>query len=147
MTSFAQSKRPTSLQQRHIITLYHIAGEVTSNPKLPSGSMVILSWFYRTFTLLLRSFASQHQRVRFWIDAVCINQVGDEGKAEENAQIPLMSRIYHQAASVIVWLGAAEYDSNKTLDNIIQQKVEAMQNLEFATDFGRLLKRPWFRRT
>lgn len=82
-----------------------------------------------------------------WIDAICIDQVRDEGKAEMSNQIPLMGRIYHQAASVIVWLGAAEYNSNKTLDIIVQQNVEAMHNREFATDFGRLLKRPWFRRT
>ena len=58
-----------------------------------------------------------------------------------------MSRIYHQAASVIVWLGAAEHDSNEILDIIAQKNVEAMQTRKFATDFGRLLKRPWFRRT
>lgn len=51
---------------------------------------------------------------KLWIDA--INQVGNEGKAEKNVQIPLMSRIFHQAASVIVWLGAAEHDSNEILN-------------------------------
>ena len=71
---------------------------------------------------------------KLWIDAICINQVEDEGKAEKSTQIPLMSRIYHQAASVIVWLGAAEYDSNKTLDIIVQENVEAMQNHESPTD-------------
>ena len=84
---------------------------------------------------------------KLWIHAVCINQVGDEGKAAKNTQIPLMSRIYHQAASVIVWLGAAEHDSNHILDVIAQQNVEAMQTRKFAADFGRLLNRPWFRRT
>lgn len=84
---------------------------------------------------------------KLWIDAVCINQVGDEGKAEKNTQIPLMSRIYHQAASVVIWLGTAMNDSNETLDIIAQQDVEAMQTRKFAEDFGRLLKRPWFRRT
>ena len=82
-----------------------------------------------------------------WLDAICINQVGDEGRVEKNTQIPLMSRIYHQATSVIVWLGTAEHDSNEILDIITQQNVEAMQIRKFATDFGRLLKRPWFRRT
>ena len=82
-----------------------------------------------------------------WINAICINQAGDEWKAEKNTQIPISSRIYHQAASVIVWLGTAEYDSNEILDVITQQNVEAMQTRKFATDFGRLLKRPWFRRT
>ena len=84
---------------------------------------------------------------KVWVDAVCIKQVGEEGKAEKNTQVPLMSRIYHQAASVIVWLGAATNDSNETLNIIAQQDVEALQSRKFATDFGRLLKRPWFRRT
>ena len=104
---------------------------------------VVLSNLYAALTQLRKPTSTR----KLWIDAICINQVGDEGKAEKNTQIPLMSRIYHQATRVIVWLGAAEYESNKTLDIIVQQNVEAMQNREFATDFGRLLKRPWFRRT
>ena len=84
---------------------------------------------------------------KLWIDAVCINQVGDKGIAEKNTQIPLMSRIFHQAASVIVWLGAAEHGSNEILDVIAQQNVDAMQTRKFAMEFGRLLKRSWFRRT
>ena len=52
---------------------------------------------------------------------------------------PLMSRIYQQAASVIVWLGAAEDNSKETLDTIAQPDVEAMQSHRFATDFGRVL--------
>ena len=60
---------------------------------------------------------------KFWIDAICINQVGEEGKVEKNTQIPLMGRIYHQATSVIVWLGAAINGSNETLDTIAQQDV------------------------
>ena len=104
---------------------------------------VVLSNLYAALTQLRKPTSTR----KLWIDAICINQVGDEGKAEKNTQIPLMSKIYHQAASIIAWLGAAEYDSNKTLDIIVQQNVDAMQNREFATDFGRLLKRPWFRRT
>ncbi len=86
---------------------------------------------------------------KLWIDAICIDQVGDEGKAERNIQIPLMGRIYHQAAGVVVWLGsgAPEHDSDNIMDIIAQQNVEAMQSNKFAVDFGHLLKRPWFRRT
>jgi hypothetical protein len=84
---------------------------------------------------------------KLWIDVICINQVGDKGKVEKRSQIPLMGRIYHQAASVIVWLGSAEDDSDKVLDIIAQQNVEAMRTRKFAMDFGRLLKRPWFRCT
>jgi hypothetical protein len=84
---------------------------------------------------------------KLWIDAICINQVGDDGKAEKNTQIPLMGRIFHQAARVIVWLGAAEDGSDEILNIITQQNVEAIQTRKFAIDFSRLLKRPWFRRT
>ncbi|KAF8862095.1 hypothetical protein BDZ45DRAFT_671400 [Acephala macrosclerotiorum] len=41
---------------------------------------------------------------RIWIDAVCINQA-DEVTGEKNNQIMMMSRIYDQAQSVVVWLG------------------------------------------
>lgn len=38
-----------------------------------------------------------------WIDAICINQVGDV--PEKNRQLGLMADIYHEAELVIVWLG------------------------------------------
>ena len=106
-------------------------------------SFVVLWNLYAALTQLRKPTSTR----KLWIDAICINQAGDEGKAEQNSQIPLMSKIYHQAASVIVWLGAAEHDSNEVLDIIAQQNVEAMQTRKFATDFGWLLKRPCFRRT
>jgi hypothetical protein len=37
-----------------------------------------------------------------WIDAICINQ---QDNAEKATQIPLMGRIYANAASALVWLG------------------------------------------
>ena len=45
---------------------------------------------------------------KLWIDAICINQVGDKDQSEKNSQIPLMGKMYHLAARVIVWLGVAE---------------------------------------
>ena len=104
---------------------------------------VVLSNLYAALTQLRKSTSTR----KLWMDAICIKQVGDKGKAEKNSQIPLMSRIYHQAASVVLWLGAAEYDDNDVLDIIAQQNVEAMQTRKFATNFGWVLKRPWFRRT
>ena len=32
---------------------------------------------------------------KLWIDAICINQVGEKGIAEKNIQIPLMGKIYY----------------------------------------------------
>ena len=37
-----------------------------------------------------------------WVDAICINQSDVDEKSQ---QIPLMGRIYRNAASVLVWLG------------------------------------------
>jgi hypothetical protein len=39
---------------------------------------------------------------QFWIDGICINQEGDR---EKEVQIPLMHKIYTQAAACIAWLG------------------------------------------
>lgn len=44
-----------------------------------------------------------HRSKQIWIDAICVNQTDI---AERNAQVAMMSRIYGQAQSVIVWLGA-----------------------------------------
>ncbi|KAH8687097.1 heterokaryon incompatibility protein-domain-containing protein, partial [Tricladium varicosporioides] len=38
-----------------------------------------------------------------WVDAICINQ---SSIPERNQQVPLMGRIYRQASSVLIWLGA-----------------------------------------
>ncbi len=47
----------------------------------------------------------QRKKVRvLWVDAVCINQADIP---EKNVQVPLMSRLYSGADSVIVWLGAS----------------------------------------
>ncbi|GAW18585.1 hypothetical protein ANO14919_080630 [Xylariales sp. No.14919] len=50
---------------------------------------------------------NDHSRLPMWIDMVCINQT-DVG--EKASQIPLMRRIYSQAAAVVIWIN--EYDSH-----------------------------------
>ncbi|KAI3335352.1 hypothetical protein F4824DRAFT_489586 [Ustulina deusta] len=49
---------------------------------------------------------NNRSRLPMWIDMACINQT-DVG--EKASQIPLMRRIYSQAAAVIIWIN--EYDS------------------------------------
>ncbi|KAF2996873.1 hypothetical protein E8E13_004809 [Curvularia kusanoi] len=39
---------------------------------------------------------------KFWIDAICINQIDDH---EKNHQVAMMGRIYRQSAQTIAWLG------------------------------------------
>lgn len=48
-----------------------------------------------------------------WIDALCINQ---ESKDERARQIQLISKIYSQAARVVVWLGDAADNSDHALE-------------------------------
>lgn len=45
---------------------------------------------------------------KIWIDAICIDQ---NDLIERNEQVQFMDCIYRQAASVVVWLGAAGYNS------------------------------------
>ncbi|KAF4446745.1 HET domain-containing protein [Fusarium austroafricanum] len=54
---------------------------------------------------LLRTFRSQDQPCKFWIDALCIDQ---DNETEKGHQIPLMGRIYEQATEVRIWLGPAD---------------------------------------
>ncbi|PNP60666.1 hypothetical protein FNYG_14603 [Fusarium nygamai] len=44
-----------------------------------------------------------HSQVALWADALCINQ---DDLAEKSVQVRLMRRIYQQADSVLIWLGA-----------------------------------------
>jgi Heterokaryon incompatibility protein (HET) len=57
----------------------------------------------------------QGQPLRFWIDAICINQADTHERSE---QVRQMFHIYNRAERVIVWLGNATSDSNKALDFI-----------------------------
>jgi hypothetical protein len=55
------------------------------------------------------------QDSKIWIDGICINQADD---AEKALQVAEMRRIYYEAEKVIVWLGAAEDESDLVLQNI-----------------------------
>lgn len=52
-----------------------------------------------------------------WIDAICINQ---EDPMEKEAQVSLMTKIFQEAAAVIVWLGEADEDVNEAFECIRQ---------------------------
>lgn len=49
---------------------------------------------------------------RIWIDAVCINQGDDE---EKSRQVQQMTRVYGQAAKVLIWLGPSAEDSDDAM--------------------------------
>lgn len=82
-----------------------------------------------------------------WIDALCSNQ---ESKDERARQIQLISKIYSQAARVVVWLGDAADNSDHALETTrtaasIKSK-SSLREPSVRREIEKLLKRPWFRR-
>lgn len=66
------------------------------------------------------------ESVTVWIDAICINQDSDE---EKSSQIPLMSKIYGDAAEVIAWLGTEEEQGVPEVLDLIKQLAELKAGL------------------
>lgn len=54
--------------------------------------------------------------VTIWVDAICIDQHSNE---EKEQQIPLMERIYAQAATVYVWQGPGNERSDTAVDSLL----------------------------
>jgi hypothetical protein len=54
---------------------------------------------------MLRRLRAKDKYRHFWVDAISLNQ---KDNAEKAIQVPLMGRIYRQAAKVRVWLGGNE---------------------------------------
>lgn len=53
------------------------------------------------------------QSLRFWIDALCINQLDQE---EKSFQVKLMAEIYERAYHVFAWLGPADVNTDMVID-------------------------------
>jgi hypothetical protein len=53
----------------------------------------------------------------FWVHGLCINQ---EDMMEKNSRVRLMSCIYSQAMSTVVWLGLPTLNSNTAIDKILE---------------------------
>ncbi|RYP40754.1 hypothetical protein DL767_001472 [Monosporascus sp. MG133] len=73
------------------------------------------------------------QRSRhLWVDALCINQ---QDLDERGAQVALMSLIYKQARSVVIWLGGedeAAQDALQMMHLIVQKALTNIQGFETA---------------
>jgi hypothetical protein len=82
-----------------------------------------------------------------WIDAICIDQAN---KKEKEDQIPLIAEIYAKARRVVIWLGEAEDDSDRALEEIRLMGEDVAVGLSNAKPFqqaiSKLLQRPWFER-
>ena len=109
--------------------------------------------------------------MRFWIDAICIDQSNIE---EENTQVPMMRSIYKNAAMVNADLGPATESEERTvqqmngMSKIVMAEVERVgvksktnrepmlnemrlpfidpYDAEFWDNVGRIFARPWWSR-
>ncbi|KAK6429772.1 hypothetical protein LTR95_014082, partial [Oleoguttula sp. CCFEE 5521] len=54
----------------------------------------------------------RHDQELFWVDAICIHQ---SDLQEKTSQVQLMSAIYQNATSVLVWLGKADDDTENAV--------------------------------
>lgn len=61
----------------------------------------------------LRQLRRPDESVKIWVDAICINQLDDEEKAE---QVARMAEIYNRAFNVPIWLGVASRGSDMAMD-------------------------------
>ncbi|KAH8204435.1 hypothetical protein TruAng_001351 [Truncatella angustata] len=82
-----------------------------------------------------------------WIDAICINQ-GDN--KERSAQVKMMGRIYSNAATVFLWIGEADENSDVAFESMpaIAAGGEGHNKATDATFgfYSSLDGRPWFSR-
>jgi len=82
-----------------------------------------------------------------WVDAICINQGDVE---EKGMQVQYMAEIYSKASRVIVWLGEAENDSDRALEEI-RLAADEMSSKPLVNKLAKqailtLLQRSWFQR-
>ncbi|KAF2136441.1 uncharacterized protein K452DRAFT_279995, partial [Aplosporella prunicola CBS 121167] len=89
-----------------------------------------------------------------WIDAICINQTS-KFTQERNHQVALMSRIYREAHTVLVYLGESTQSSNRLFEYLAmdEKQMRGLRSLRNDTmpsgicnDLSLLLRRPWFSR-
>lgn len=99
----------------------------------------------------LRHLRQPHEAVVIWVDAICINQLNDEEKAN---QVRRMAEIYNKASFVNVWLGTASDKSDDAMD-FIKDLVRSpmIQNMRVQGDSGsrflgliELMTSRWFSR-
>jgi Heterokaryon incompatibility protein (HET) len=82
---------------------------------------------YENLGNFIRLASAQYSYTPLWIDAICINQEDD---AEKNHQIPLMGKIYSNAARTLVWLGinSKEEDEAFAAISILTHAVDSLLN-------------------
>lgn len=94
----------------------------------------------------LRHLRKAHKAVHLWIDAVCLNQMDNEEKAQ---QIPQMGDIYRAAKKVQTWLGDDDIDDARHVFSLIRQvglQDKWSPSQHELSWLVRFFKRAWFTR-
>jgi len=88
---------------------------ICDRPAECNGQRLMITQSLETALLRLRVKYAGHN---LWVDAVCINQADP---VDKSVQVRKMATIYHEAETVIVWLGEESTDTSvglKLLSNI-----------------------------
>ena len=87
-------------------------GQTCEEPILCNGRYLLTTRNCIRLLQRLRTRPIKH----LWIDAICIDQLSGNAKAEKGSQIPLMGEIYQRAARVLIWLGEATVASERAFE-------------------------------
>ncbi|OCK73639.1 HET-domain-containing protein [Lepidopterella palustris CBS 459.81] len=116
--------------------------ELAPLPAVVNGTELQIT---QNLDIALRHLRHPHTNRVLWVDAICIDQ---SNIAERADQVKLMHRIYHDASTVLIWLGPAADDSDLAMRSIAGEKFdkEYWQTYDFQIQFMEILYRPWFTR-
>ncbi|PMD63545.1 HET-domain-containing protein [Hyaloscypha bicolor E] len=80
---------------------------------LPGGVLAITD----NLAAALRQLRHPEQRRHLWVDAICINQRDNQ---EKNHQVSLMSQVFRNATTVLVWLGKGDENTREAMKTMKQ---------------------------
>jgi hypothetical protein len=135
-----------SSEGTHLYEALSYAWEESNKPRCISIKGCNLNITVSLYEALIRLRDRHIERI-MWIDAICIDQNNEE---EQGQQIQYMAEIYSKASHVIVWLGEAENDINRALEEIRlvaeNVSIEPLVSEPTKQAMLQLLHRPWFQR-
>ncbi|PVH84101.1 hypothetical protein DL98DRAFT_351462, partial [Cadophora sp. DSE1049] len=80
-----------------------------------NGSLIDVPRNLEAMLQRLRTLPDTHSGIKFWIDALCIDQTNI---LEKGHQVKLMQTVYARAFSLVVWLGSASEQSDQAIEFI-----------------------------
>ncbi|KAF2681482.1 heterokaryon incompatibility, partial [Lentithecium fluviatile CBS 122367] len=98
----------------------------------------------------LRTVSQKFQDLPLWIDALCVNQ---NDMNERGHEVKRMSRIYHNAEEVLMWLGVdgdlkALFDCTKSrLQDVWKGRITGVQRESLLTSIDTFYSHPYWSRT